>query len=301
MVFLGGVIGLAAGLVLMAAATMTLGASLTIFPLWVTALVPHAFRTFTVSDPGSALAFVVVIIISLQILLYIIATAALSEQVNSATTNPGAPIRLQDNPLELLMRGLFFGSNSAFNLGIWCVLAPDAGILAILFGVVPFLAVFQHMARNRIYQSILGWTAWLLPASYPATIVGLLLFLLNAPFAILAVGLRAIRLDVTTGVVETTGGIINIAGYSGGFSLGNFTFLANMGGLAGQGSFTGPSVSSHEIGHSLNTAVFGGIMLWINAVDENVPPFRRLRKAYGEMTADSRAGLPGYMIVAVWS
>ncbi|HKZ16531.1 MAG TPA: hypothetical protein VJ161_03560 [Geobacteraceae bacterium] len=300
MAFLGGVIGFAVGLVLIAAVATVLGASLAVFPEWVISLIPAAFGTFAASDPILALAFIVAIIILLQVSLYIIATAALADEVNCATTNPCRPTRLRDNPLELLVRGIFFGLNSAFNFGIWAMLAPETGILAILFGAVPFLAVIPDLARNRIYHAVLGWVAWLLPASYPATIVGLLLFLLNAPFAILAVGVSAIRLDVTTGVIETTGGIINIAGYSGGFSLGNFTFLANMGGLAGQGSFTGPSVSSHEIGHSLNTAAFGGIMLWINAVDENVPPFRRLQKSYGEVTADSHSGLPGHMYVSLW-
>jgi hypothetical protein len=37
----------------------------------------------------------------------------------------------------------------------------------------------------------------------------------------------------------------------------------------------------------------GGIVLWINAVDENLPPFRKLNMAYGELTAESHAqGLP---------
>jgi hypothetical protein len=301
MACLGGVIGLVVGLVLMAALAMALGMGVADFPAWALALVPVVFGTFVANDPVWALALFVAIIIFLQIILYIVATIALSSEMKRLTASPRGPTCLPDNPLELLVRGIYFGSTSAFNFGIWGMLMPDAGILAVLFGTVPLLAVFQTLARNRVYQAILGWTAWLLPASYPATIVGLLLFAVNAPFAIVAAGPRAIRLDVTTGVIETTGGIINIAGYSGGFSLGNFTFLANMGGLAGQGSFSGPSVSSHEVGHSLNTAAFGCIVLWINAVDENVPPFRRLWKTYGEMTAESRSGQPGHMFVALWS
>jgi hypothetical protein len=298
---LGGIIGLVIGLVLMVAAAITVGTGQEVYPAWATALVPVEFTAFAASDPAPALALIVAIIILLHVILYVIATVALSTEMIRATTNPFGPVRLPDSPLELVARGTFFGSTSAFNFGVWCMLVPKAGILAILIASVPFLAVFPVLARNRVYQAVLGWTAWLLPASYPATFVGLLLFVVNAPFAILAAGFYAIRLDISTGVIETTGGIINIAGYSGGFSLGNFTFLANMGGLAGQGSFSGPSVSSHEIGHSLNTAAFGGIMLWINAVDENVPPFRRLHKAYGEMTADSHSGMPGHMIVALWS
>ena len=59
-------------------------------------------------------------------------------------------------------------------------------------------------------------------------------------------------------------------------------------------AFTSPSISSHETGHTLNTAALGGVVLWINALDENVPPRRRLNLAYGELTAESHTmGLPG--------
>jgi len=39
----------------------------------------------------------------------------------------------------------------------------------------------------------------------------------------------------------------------------------------------------------ISTAVFGGLVLWINAIDENMPPLRKLNLAYGELTAESHS------------
>jgi hypothetical protein len=102
-----------------------------------------------------------------------------------------------------------------------------------------------------------------------------------------AIGLfpTVFRIDWTTGVVESTGGLAGVTGYSGGFSLGNFNFLTP--GLPG-GSFASPSTSSHETGHSLNTALMGGVVLWINAVDQNIWPVRAAI-AYGELLAEGHS------------
>ena len=101
----------------------------------------------------------------------------------------------------------------------------------------------------------------------------------------------SVALDFTTGVVESDEGFITrVSGFTGGFTQGNFTFLMR---TAPPAAFTTSSISTHEIGHSLNTAAMGGIVLWINAVDENVVPFRRMDLAYGELTAESHAQLFG--------
>jgi len=129
-------------------------------------------------------------------------------------------------------------------------------------------------------------------------------------------GIGAFRIDFRTGVIETTGGIqaivANAFGYpgapalNGAFSLGNFNFVvpATAGpltGLASQSAFTGPTISAHEIGHTLNTSAMGGIVLWINAVDENLPPFNNGALAYGELLAESHSARPGRTAVRIWS
>jgi len=158
--------------------------------------------------------------------------------------------------------------------------------------VMVSLAMITIVALSPVYQGFLGWTAWLLPLSHLATAVGLLLFVLNAPLAFAGGGIAAFRIDWTTGVIESAGGLVGLPMFAGrflGFSLGNFNFLFAPG---LQDSFFGSGLSSHESGHTLNTAVFGGVVLWINAIDENVLP-GRMNFAYGELAADSHAqGLP---------
>jgi hypothetical protein len=172
----------------------------------------------------------------------------------------------------------------------------SGGMLAVWAFIIISLAPIAMVATNRVYQGFLGWSGWLFPLSYLATGVGLLLFIVNIPFAFAAFGIRAFAIDWTTGVIETRGGLSGITGFPGGFSLGNFTYLANRSAsMAGPAParFVTPSVSSHETGHSLNTAVMGGVVLWINAVDENIAPIRQ-NLAYGELAAESHTrNLPG--------
>ena len=179
------------------------------------------------------------------------------------------------------MIGISAMTNSAL-----LVLIPYAGVILAswAFTVISLSAVI-FVARNRIYQGFLGWSAWLFPVSHIATFVGLLLFFINIPFALIMFGTAAFNFDWTTGVVHTAGGLATTATTAGGFSLGNFTFVRA---VPVPGAFTTPSIDSHETGHSLNTAAFGGIVLWINAIDQNVLPPRR-NLAYGELTAESHA------------
>jgi hypothetical protein len=204
----------------------------------------------------------------------------------------GAPVRLPTAAGERFARGVSLGMTASMN-AILLSLVPSGGeLLAFWAFVLISLATMRQVALSGVYKGLLGWTAWLLPVSYLATAVGLLLFLLNAPFALAAGGIAAFRIDWTTGTIESAGGLVGLPIFAGrflGFSLGNFNFLFAPG---LQDSFSGSGVSSHEIGHSLNTAAFGGVVLWINAVDENILP-RRMNLAYGELAAESHAqGLP---------
>lgn len=186
---------------------------------------------------------------------------------------------------EYFGRGMMIGISAMTN-SVLLSLIPYAGvILASWAFTVISLAAVIFVARNRIYQGFLGWSAWLFPVSHVATLVGFLLFLINIPFALIMFGTAAFNFDWTTGVVHTAGGLATTATLASGFSLGNFTFVRV---VPAAGAFTAPSVDSHETGHSLNTAAFGGIVLWINAIDQNVLPPRQ-NLAYGELTAESHA------------
>jgi hypothetical protein len=195
------------------------------------------------------------------------------------------PVALPPRAGELFARGFLIGMTAAINAAIIALVPLIGTTLAAWVFTIGSLAIVRIVSINQIYQGFLGWSAWLFPMSYFATAIGAILFVINIPFAFAAGGPGAFRIDFTTGTIETAGGLSGITGFVGGFSLGNFNFVTP--GL--QGVFTASNVSSHEAGHSLNTAIFGGLVLWINAIDENIPPLRKLNLSYGELTAESHS------------
>ena len=243
----------------------------------------------------------------LIVLLYIIGYVIATISIASCLPTFKAPLRAGLCPVsrssvmlpacrgESFARAFMIGMTAALNAVVLMNVPVAGGVLAVWAFVVNSLAVVPRVALDRRYQRCLGWSAWLFPMSWVATFVGALLFLINFPFALAAGGWGAFRVDATTGALESAGGLVGIralnGGFTGGFSLGNFNFLTSR---RLQGSFTAQTLSAHECGHTLNTAAFGGVMLWINAVDENVPPFAKYNLAYGELTTESHPqGMPG--------
>jgi hypothetical protein len=236
-----------------------------------------------------------IIIVLIYIIAYIIGTRSIAPGLPAVTfplaapLGTAVPVTVASGTGELFARGVMLGLTATLNfIAVQLVPGLGAGVATWAFVVIS-LAIIRPIAISRIYHAVLGWSAWLFPVSYLATFVGLLLFLVNLIPAFAAGGIGAFRLDFTTGVIETTGGIVGITGFvGGGFSLGNFTFISPSPGVTA-GPFMAPSISSHETGHSLNTAAMGGVVLWINAVDENIPPFAKMNLAYGELCAESHA------------
>jgi hypothetical protein len=288
---LGWAIGVAIGLALGTAVLVSLAVSLPAIVLSIISVLP----TLPLAIPPLV---AVLVLVAFYVTAYGMATASLVAVLPPFTTPLGGPVptpggvsvRLAPATGELFSRGLLLGATAILN-AMTVLLLPGAGpFLSVWCFVVISLAVIPPVAISPFYHGFLGWTGWLCPMSWFATAVGLLLFLVNAPFAFAALGTGAFRLDFSTGVIETTDGITHITGFGGGFSLGNFNFLAR--GNA-QRSFLLRNLSSHETGHSLNTAAMGGVVLWINAVDENLAPLAKFNFAYGELAAESHAqGLP---------
>jgi hypothetical protein len=208
--------------------------------------------------------------------------------------------------------GLFCTAVSAAFLALPVWFSP---LLPLAVLLVHWLCAFPVLSRNPFFQVIVGWIAWISPMSYLATGVGFVLFLVNLPFAVVAFGMAAVRIDFRTATIETTGGIqatvARAFGYPGAatlvgaYSLGNFNFVVHAtagpsAGLASQSAFIGPTISAHEVGHTLNTSAMGGVVLWINAIDENIPPFSNGALAYGELLAESHSLRPGANAVRIW-
>ncbi len=278
-VFLGSVTGIA----VLTAFALPVPALLASFP---------APIVLPASIPGVVIGLVLLAV--LYVLAYVLATVSLGAVLPpftpplAAAILPGGGAAVAVTPVagELFARGVMIGMTAALNV-VGLALVPGWGTTVAGWAfIVISLAAVPAIALNLVYQGFLGWSAWLFPVSWIASGVGLLLFLVNAPVAFAAGGIGAFRIDFTTGVIETFGGVTGITGFGGGFSLGNFTFITA---TAAPTVFTVPGLSSHETGHSLNTAALGGVVLWINAVDENVAPFRKMNLAYGELTAESHA------------
>ena len=308
MIFLGWIIGLMIGTVAVTAVLLASGA---VVPAFLIALAGVLTPFVAAVGPLIVVALMMLFLVASFLIAYLIATASIAPLLPAATGLPtvtfpppggrfltpaGVPIAIPATAGEFFARGVLIGLSAAINT-VLLSLVPGAGIvLAAWAFIVISLAAVVFVGRSRVYQGFLGWSGWLFPLSYLATGVGLLLFIVNIPFAFTTFGLGAFAIDWTTGVIETRGGLSGITGFNGGFSLGNFTFLAGSS-ATGAGPaptrFVSPSVSSHETGHSLNTAAAGGVVLWINAIDENIAP-GRMNLAYGELAAEGHArNMPG--------
>lgn len=180
--------------------------------------------------------------------------------------------------VEYAARSLAIALNAVLNLAVWCWLSPSWGfILGLPLAAVGVLGAIRAVAKRPGYQRVLGWASWLMPMSWPASILGLLVFA-----GAMIRGSRA-RVDAGSGTIETYG--LPRIGFRGGFNLGNFSFLLG----TAPTPFTAIGISSHETGHTLNVAAFGSVWHLIgNGIDQNVKPFARGARAYGELLAESR-------------
>jgi RHS repeat-associated protein len=175
-------------------------------------------------------------------------------------------------------RGFMIGFNAGLNAAIGTMVFGP--VIGIALGVINFLAAFDSIAGNKVYQGILGWASWIMPMSWLATAVGLTLFVINIVVAGVtfqqwdAAKIDKISIHWETGGIVIAGGLIHPAGGAAGFNLGQFSFLS-----------TGSSAEEHETGHGLNVAAFGSIFHFVAAIDQNV--LGSGKDTYSEVLAES--------------
>lgn len=200
------------------------------------------------------------------------------------------------------MRGFMIGFNAGLNMIIATALFGP--VVGVALGVINFLAAFDGIASNPIYQGILGWSSWLMPMSWLATAVGLIFFVINVVVAFFtywipgwlgfsgwdAARINSISIDWGTGTIVTHGGLLTVQG--GGYNLGNFAYIHR------DSAFT-TSLLQHEAGHTLNVAAYGSIFHFVGAIDENVIPGRGAN-AYAEKLADSNDPTRTVTDTSVW-
>lgn len=297
LIFLGWIIGISLAGLLGGTAVVGFGGAL---PSFLAVLAGPVAAIISILSTIVAALLAMLLIVIVYIIAYFTATWAIASYLPTIDGNPHYPTSATTVPVtagEYFARGVMVGLTAGLNL-LLLALIPLVGLFlgGWAFALISMGGVIL-IARNRVYQGFLGWAAWLFPMSYIATAVGLLLFVVNFAFSFAALGLNAFRIDWTTGVITSSDGILtwvngNIAPLAAGFSLGNFVFLDAS---PGPDEFTEPGVPSHETGHSLNTALAGGIVLWINAVDENFGAnTARQNLAYGELLAEGHSrAMPG--------
>jgi RHS repeat-associated protein len=160
-------------------------------------------------------------------------------------------------------RGFMIGLNAGLNAVIGTMVFGP--VIGVALGVINFLAAFDGIAGNRIYQGILGYSSWLMPMSWIVNALGLIFFVINIIVAGVtfqqwdAAKIDNIHVNWETGSIIISGGLIRPAGSASGFDMGNFVFLK-----------PGSTAEGHETGHTLNLAAYGWIFHFIGALDENV-------------------------------
>ncbi len=184
-------------------------------------------------------------------------------------------------PTEPLRRRALIAFNAfcnAFALAFMGLAVPGVAL-----GGLGFAAAFPETARLPRYQKALGWASWLMPMSWPITLLGAYALLVQLAGAAVSLNrvdrfrVHRIFVDAATGTVVLEGGWLYRPGFKGGYNLGNFAFIT-------PGAHR---IVPHETGHTLSVAALGGAFHAAGAIDENLLKHGRRREAYAERIAES--------------
>jgi RHS repeat-associated protein len=172
----------------------------------------------------------------------------------------------QGNGFGDFMKGFLIGLNAGLNAII--LTALGAPVLGLIVGVIGFLAAFDSVRQNSLYQGVLGWSSWFMPMSWLVNALGLVFFVINlilAGFTLNKVGALAItyiHVDWATGSLIMKGGALaNANPIDTAYDMGNFVFVDS--------ANTAPDDDvPHELGHTLSLGAFGSIVHLVGFVDE---------------------------------
>jgi MFS family permease len=188
-------------------------------------------------------------------------------------------------------RGFMIGFNAGANAVIGTVLFGP--VIGVALGVINFLAAFDSIAGNRVYQGILGWTSWLMPMSWVVNVLGLAAFLFNLVLAgvtfqqVDALKIDKLGIDWKTGSIIMVGGLIR---NGTAFNLGHFVFIDPGYVKAGDPERSYEALVAHETGHTLSVAAFGTFFHLYDFIGENL--LGQGKSDFGEEIAESHANRP---------
>jgi hypothetical protein len=175
-------------------------------------------------------------------------------------------------------KGLAITNAAANSVLLGATAGPAAGLAA---GALGLAAADEDTARDPRFKNALGWANWLLPMSWPVSLVGASILAVDLLAHAITGGaverarVHGVRFDGPSGTVVTEGGILVAPGFHGGFNFGVFSFITP----------GAQVVEEHEAGHAFNLAAFGWIFHLIGGFD------RKWRddpaEAYAERIAES--------------
>jgi hypothetical protein len=202
---------------------------------------------------------------------------------------------------QLFLRGFGFGTAATVNLAILVPLFPVSVVFPVLavVSLAPLLGLVTPIRHSFAYQGVIGWMTWVLPVYWLGNAIGAAMFVFwAAPVGIFTFGLGAIRFDVTSGTVETRVPM----GTSTAFNVGTFTFLNGSNPTIVPGNFLGANVSSHEVGHNMNSGAMTPFWSSGTVIEEFRVFGAASVRALGQITAESR-GLPraARFYAPIWS
>ena len=191
-------------------------------------------------------------------------------------------------------RGFMIGFNAGLNAGAATILFGP--VVGVTLGVINFLAAFDGIAGNKVYQGILGWASWIMPMSWLATGIGLVIFVINLLAAVVTwngswfgasgAKINDIHIHWETGTLVMTGGAIRAANGGNAFDVGNFAFLD-----------PGSGAELHETGHALGVAAFGSIFHLVGALEQ---AFSSDGESFSEHLAESHDPNPSNPDPGTW-
>lgn len=299
MLVLGGVIGFALGLVLVAIPASAGMAAQTGLVL-VVPIVGNAIA----APIAINLLFVAVIHVVLALIGYLFCALATPLPAGGSGPVPMSPPGVAPAPwqfAERFGRGWLIGVNSSVSLvalpyalpwlfswlppisAIFIAASPILQIAGIIIFILNLMALSESICAANWYAALLGWTSWIAPAAWPATLVGII-FLAISLVAVLFGSAFRVSFEWWTASFVGHGGPLHVVRTA--YNLGNVLFVhpdigrrvpstfpsTTGGGLPGTAvdGRTADGLTFHETGHTLNVAAFGAWFHYIGAIDQNL-------------------------------
>jgi RHS repeat-associated protein len=259
---------------------------------------------------GSVVGVVVGVVVALLIIAAVVATGGIAGVLlgiglvlaaSLTVTGISYIVASNVNPNSAFgqfMRGFMIGFNAGMNATIATALFGP--VVGIALGVINFLATFEGVSRNSVYQGILGWTSWLMPMSWGATGLGLIFFAINLVAAGVKGNEGGAKIDKLA-IDWKTGTIVMVGGWIRGptaFDMGNFVFMNPNYVDGSTPDRTYDAILRHETGHTLAVAAFGTAFGIADLIGENVVGAGA--GDYGEQIAESHANRPGRPTIPMW-